>query len=145
MKTKTSATSVILAIFLAIVCAYLSACSAVSRANWKSFAVKTIGSIAVNTLSNLAQQEMTGGKADYGHALAGSLWTNMHATVSGDELYALLDADSGGQLPVTTKAAVNQIVRAATLSTPESRAAAFDAVAKTISEVSTKAGGLRHD
>lgn len=70
-------------------------------------ATKVLGRVAVNTLANVAQQEMSGGGADFGSAAAAGLWANAGSIVSSEAIAHIIEAYSGKRLPETAaKAAV---------------------------------------
>lgn len=68
-------------------------------------AAKVLGNVAVATLFNAAQQEMTGGKVDFGSAATQGLYANAPSIFTSGQVERIVAAYSGGQLPQTAVAA----------------------------------------
>ena len=143
----------ILAVAIFTIVALLGACFVTGcasmtpqkKAAWQAFAIKTLGSVAVNTLTGIAQQEISGGKTDYGWAAQDALWKGGTAVVNGAELYDLLRDSTDGKLPTTTKAVVQTFAGLANGNTPAARADVAMALAHVVQEATEKAAGQRHD
>lgn len=72
-----------------------------------SEAGRVLGSIAVSTLFNVAQQEAAGNKADYASAASAGLWSNAQSIVSSGAIERIINAYSAKRLPATAAVAAN--------------------------------------
>lgn len=68
-------------------------------------AVRVLGSIAVSSLLNIAQQEASGSKVDFASAASAGLWANTGSIVSSGSIERVIGAYSAGKLPQTAQVA----------------------------------------
>ncbi len=92
-------------------------------------AAKVLGNVAVSSLLNVAQQEMGGGKVDFGSAAAEGLWSNAGAIMSREAVGHIVAAYSAGKLPATAKSSVSAF--AGSMAEPEAKAQAIASVIST--------------
>lgn len=91
---------------------------------------KVLGRVAVSTLMNAAQQEMSGsGKVDFGSAASQGLWSNAGSIVSSSSVENIVNAYSAGKLP-TTAAVASSVFSKSSVSS-RLKAAAIAAVIST--------------
>jgi len=94
---------------------------------------KVLGWVAVASLMNVAQQEMSGGKADYGHAVSQGLWSNAGNIIDSHAIANVITAYSGDRLDKTSNEAAD-VFRTST-APPAVKA---DAIAAVISAAASK-------
>ncbi len=93
---------------------------------------KVLGSVAVNSLFAIAQQEITGGKVDLAQAAAIGLWNSTDSILSSNAVGNVIQAYSAASLPKTAAAASNAFATATT-STPTAPPTVTNAIASVIS------------
>lgn len=96
-------------------------------------AAKVLGRVAVNSLTTVAKQEMSGGTADYGHAVSQGLWAEAGSIVNSHAIANVVEAYSGKKLPDTANKAAD-VFRTST-APPTAKA---NAIATVISAVASK-------
>lgn len=90
---------------------------------------KVLGKVAASTLMNAAQQEMTGGKVDFGSAASQGLWSNAGSIVDSNAIANVVSAYSAGKLPATASAAAAAFKASKAL--PNAKAKAIASVVST--------------
>ncbi len=93
---------------------------------------KVLGSVAVNSLFAVAQQEISGGKVDLGQAAAVGLWNSTNTILSSNAVGNVIQAYSAASLPKTAAAASNAFA-AATSSSATTPPVVTNAIASVIS------------
>ena len=94
---------------------------------------KVLGRVAVSSLMNVAQQEMSGGRADYGHAVSQGLWANAGTIIDSHAIANVVEAYSGKKLPDTANEAADAFRES--LASPKEKS---EAIAAVISAAATK-------
>lgn len=98
---------------------------------------KVLGRVAVSSLMNVAQQEMRGGQADYGHAVSHGIWSNAGTIIDSHAIANVVEAYSGRKLSNTANEAAD--VFRASLAPPAAKA---DAIAAVISAAASKPANI---
>jgi hypothetical protein len=70
-------------------------------------AAQYLGSAATQALFSVAQQELSGGKADFGQAAAAGLWSQVDSQTTGKVVGDIVTAYSAGKATQTAQAAAN--------------------------------------
>jgi hypothetical protein len=90
---------------------------------------RVLGKVAVATLYNVAQQEMTGGHADFASAASAGLWSNAGKLLSSAAVERVITAYAADRLPETATAAADAFTVSA--APPAQKTAAIAAVIST--------------
>lgn len=96
---------------------------------------KVLGKVVVAGLMNAAQQEMSGGKVDFGHAATQGLFSTAPTIFSSDQVDRVVQAYAGDKLPTTAKAAAKAFKAAPPSVTDEAKT---NAIAQVISTAAGK-------
>lgn len=100
-------------------------------------AARVLGRIAFATLTNVAGAELSGGRADWGHAASQAVWSSAGSIVDSAALERVINAGTARQLPAVASEAGHQFAVAVDKGVPPQTAA--NAVAAAISAAALKA------
>ena len=106
-------------------------------------AARILGRVAFATLTDVATEELSGGKADWGHSASQAVWQNAGSIVDSTSIERVINAGSARQLPAVADTAGHQFAIAVSRGVPP-RAAA-NAVADTISAASIRQSQADND